>query len=195
MADRRDTDRPRPACRTRSRAARRAAEQGNRVRRPSSARLANSAVAAAGTVVSRMSGFVRFALLAAALGASCTRTCSASNTIPNMLYILLAGGVVNAVLVPQAGCGRWATARRWRCLHEPDHHPRRAVPRHGHRLLVAAALGDGRLPLTPGTTPRRWSRKDSVIAFARFCLPGLLLRHVRPGRPDLNARGRFGPMM
>ena len=64
--------------------------------------LANSAVMAAGTVVSRMSGFIRSALLAAALGASLHADLfNIANTIPNMLYILLAGGVVNAVLVPQ----------------------------------------------------------------------------------------------
>ena len=64
--------------------------------------LASSAVMAAGTVVSRASGFVRSALLAAALGASLhADVFTIANTIPNMLYILLAGGVFNAVLVPQ----------------------------------------------------------------------------------------------
>src|SRR4051794_10702514 len=57
---------------------------------------------AAGTVVSRMSGFVRSALLAAALGTALhADVFTIANTIPNMLYILLAGGVFNAVLVPQ----------------------------------------------------------------------------------------------
>ena len=57
---------------------------------------------AAGTVVSRLSGFVRSALLAAALGPPLHADMfTIANTIPNMLYILLAGGVFNAVLVPQ----------------------------------------------------------------------------------------------
>jgi len=64
--------------------------------------LTSSAVMAAGTVVSRMSGFVRNALLAAALGTQLhADVFTIANTIPNMLYILLAGGVFNAVLVPQ----------------------------------------------------------------------------------------------
>ena len=64
--------------------------------------LGSSAVMAAGTVVSRLSGFLRSTLLAAALGTQLhADTFNISNTIPNMLYILLAGGVVNAVLVPQ----------------------------------------------------------------------------------------------
>ena len=53
-------------------------------------------------VVSRMSGYVRNLLLAAALGnALHADLFNIANTIPNMLYILLAGGVFNAVLVPQ----------------------------------------------------------------------------------------------
>ncbi|MGZ4450897.1 MAG: lipid II flippase MurJ, partial [Nocardioides sp.] len=64
--------------------------------------LASSAVMAAGTVVSRLSGFVRSFLLAAALGNLLHADLfTIGNTIPNMLYILLAGGVFNAVLVPQ----------------------------------------------------------------------------------------------
>ena len=64
--------------------------------------LTSSAVMAAGTVVSRMSGFVRTILLAAALGVGLhADVFNIANTVPNMLYILLAGGVVNAVLVPQ----------------------------------------------------------------------------------------------
>ena len=64
--------------------------------------LSSSAVMAAGTVVSRLSGFVRGALLAAALGLGLhAELFNIANTLPNMIYILVAGGVFNAVLVPQ----------------------------------------------------------------------------------------------
>src|SRR6187455_2338399 len=64
--------------------------------------LANSAVMAAGTVVSRFSGFIRSLFLLAALGGGLHADLfTIANTVPNMLYILLAGGVFNAVLVPQ----------------------------------------------------------------------------------------------
>ena len=64
--------------------------------------LANSAVMAAGTLFSRASGFIRSALLVAALGSGLhADVFNIANTVPNMLYILLAGGVFNAVLVPQ----------------------------------------------------------------------------------------------
>ena len=64
--------------------------------------LAASAVMAAGTTVSRFSGYLRSLLLAAALGNLLHADLfTIGNTVPNMLYILLAGGVFNAVLVPQ----------------------------------------------------------------------------------------------
>ena len=57
---------------------------------------------AAGTTVSRLSGFVRAALLSYALGRSLhADVFNVANSLPNMLYILLAGGIFNAVLVPQ----------------------------------------------------------------------------------------------
>ena len=64
--------------------------------------LSSSAVMAAGTIVSRFSGYLRSLLLAAALGNLLHADLfTIGNTIPNMLYILLAGGIFNAVLVPQ----------------------------------------------------------------------------------------------
>ncbi|MGF1664544.1 MAG: murein biosynthesis integral membrane protein MurJ, partial [Kineosporiaceae bacterium] len=64
-----------------------------------------SAVMAAGTATSRVLGFVRLALLAAVLGATAENLAAnafaVANTIPNALYLLIAGGALNAVLVPQ----------------------------------------------------------------------------------------------
>lgn len=62
-----------------------------------------SAVMAAGTLVSRVLGFVRTSLLAVAIGANTTMgdIFEKANTIPNIIYLLLAGGVFNVVLVPQ----------------------------------------------------------------------------------------------
>src|SRR5689334_23557095 len=75
---------------------------GNTLPSTQSSLLSSSAVMAAGTIVSRLSGFVRGSLLVAALGTTLhADVFNIANTIPNMLYILLAGGVFNAVLVPQ----------------------------------------------------------------------------------------------
>lgn len=65
--------------------------------------ISTTALMASGTLASRVLGFVRAALIAVVLGNG-TRPAEAfnlANTIPNSLYILLAGGVMNAVLVPQ----------------------------------------------------------------------------------------------
>ncbi len=65
--------------------------------------MSTTVLMAGGTLASRVLGFVRAALIAIVLGNG-TRPAEAfnlANTIPNSLYILLAGGVMNAVLVPQ----------------------------------------------------------------------------------------------
>ncbi|MFC7401568.1 murein biosynthesis integral membrane protein MurJ [Citricoccus sp. GCM10030269] len=63
----------------------------------------SSAIMAAGTLVSRILGFVRTALLAVAIGSTAMAAdiFESANTIPNIIYMLLAGGVFNVVLVPQ----------------------------------------------------------------------------------------------
>ena len=58
---------------------------------------------AAGTGVSRVLGFARALVLAWAIGvnAAAADAFAIANTVPNNLYMLVAGGVLNAVLVPQ----------------------------------------------------------------------------------------------
>jgi putative peptidoglycan lipid II flippase len=63
-----------------------------------------SAVLAAGTVVSRVLGFVRGAVLTAAIGQVASSSGDAfgiANQLPNNIYALVAGGILSAVLVPQ----------------------------------------------------------------------------------------------
>ena len=70
---------------------------------PERSLLRSSAVMAAGTAASRVLGLARSLVLIAALGATgvAADTFDTANKIPNILYMLLAGGVLNAVLVPQ----------------------------------------------------------------------------------------------
>jgi putative peptidoglycan lipid II flippase len=156
--------------------------------------LRNSAVMAAGTLVSRASGFVRSALLAAALGNSIhADVFNIANTIPNMLYILLAGGVVNAVLVPQlvrslkndADGGQAYTSR--------------VITLVGVFLIGMTVL----LMLTAQWWMRifvsdDWSRAsyDSAVTLAVYCLPQVFFygMFVLVGQV-LNSRRYFGPMM
>ena len=160
--------------------------------------LTSSAVMAAGTVVSRMSGFVRSTLLVAALGQQLHADLfNIANTIPNMLYILLAGGIFNAVLVPQL-------VRAMR--NDPD-----GGEAYTNRVmtlaivflalvtivLVAAAPWVMQLYFTDaGQQAQLAEQRESVIAFARFCLPQVFFygMFVLVGQV-LNAHGRFGPMM
>jgi putative peptidoglycan lipid II flippase len=170
----------------------------NEVNSDQSRILSSSALMASGTIVSRLSGFVRSALLAAALGAGLhADVFNISNTIPNMLYILLAGGIFNAVLVPQL-------VRAMR--NDPDGgeaYTNRVVTLAGlflltvTTLLVIAAPWVMQLFLDRSfNTPELAEQRDAVIDFARFCLPQVFFygMFVLVGQ-ILNARGKFGPMM
>ena len=61
----------------------------------------SSSVVALGTLLSRVTGLVRVAVLAYALGqATLADTYNLANTTPNIVYELLIGGVLSATLVP-----------------------------------------------------------------------------------------------
>lgn len=63
----------------------------------------SSAILAAGTMVSRVLGFVKTVLLAVVIGQTGSQAAAAfglANQLPNNVYILVAGGVMSAVLVP-----------------------------------------------------------------------------------------------
>lgn len=156
--------------------------------------LSSSAVMAAGTVVSRLSGFGRAILLLAALGTGLHgEVFTVANTVPNMLYILLAGGVFNAVLVPQL-------VRAMRT--DAD-----GGAAYTSRVFTAALLFLGVVTvLLVGAAPwvvalassPDWldPARDSAVALTRYCLPQVFFygAFVLVGQV-LNARGRFGPMM
>lgn len=160
--------------------------------------LSSSALMAAGTLVSRFSGYLRAALLVAALGSGVhADVFNTANTVPNMLYILLAGGVVNAVLVPQL-------VRAIR--NDPDGgaaYTSRVITLAALFLTVVTAVLVIAAPLVMrvlvGSTyfgDNHVPERESMIAFARYCLPQVFFygMFVLIGQV-LNARGRFGPMM
>ncbi|NEA33369.1 murein biosynthesis integral membrane protein MurJ [Streptomyces sp. SID13031] len=160
--------------------------------------LRSAAVMAAGTVLSRLLGFVRIALLAAAIGTALRGDIfTAANTIPNSLYILLAGGIFNTVLVPQLV---------------------RAIKNHddGGRDFTNRLLTFGFIILAFVTVlcvllspliaelylpkelqdPSRAAERSAMLMFVRLCLPQIFFygAFVLVGQV-LNARRRFGPMM
>ena len=78
-----------------------AAAPTRRERRQAGAVLRSSAVVAVGTGLSRITGFVRIAAIAYALGVTTLAgTYSYANETPNIVYELLLGGVLTATLVP-----------------------------------------------------------------------------------------------
>jgi len=161
--------------------------------------LSSSAVMAAGTLVSRVTGFLRAGLLAAAIGVSLqAEVFNVANTIPNSLYILVAGGVFNTVLVPQLVRA---------IKNDPDGgdaYANRIITLGAVVLAVVTAvlvltaplilhvMVDGSFFTNPELAPQR----ESMIDFARWCLPQIFFygMFVLIGQ-ILNARGRFGPMM
>jgi putative peptidoglycan lipid II flippase len=160
--------------------------------------LGSSAVMAAGTVVSRLSGYVRTTLLAAALGNSLhADVFTIANTIPNMLYILLAGGVFNAVLVPQLVRARkndadGGTAYTNRVITFATVFLLTVTV-----ILVVAAPLVMRLLLDPQYFTTEFAvQRQSIIDLARYCLPQVFFygMFVLVGQV-LNSRGSFGPMM
>jgi len=160
--------------------------------------LSSSAVMAAGTVVSRLSGFVRNGMLVAAIGAQLHADAfTIANTIPNMLYILLAGGVFNAVLVPQLVRAMKNDADRG------EAYTNRVITLAGLFLAAVTVLLVAAAPLVMRVilngswyTGDLTAQRESAIAFARYCLPQVFFygMFVLVGQV-LNSRGRFGPMM
>ncbi len=160
--------------------------------------LASSAVMAAGTMVSRLSGYVRTLLLGAAIGNVLHADLfTIGNTVPNMLYILLAGGVFNAVLVPQLVRSMKNDAD------DGEAYTNRVITL---AALFLAAVSVVLVVAAPWVMsvflssdydkPALAEQRDSIVAFARFCLPQVFFygMFALVGQ-ILNARRRFGPMM
>jgi putative peptidoglycan lipid II flippase len=161
--------------------------------------LRSSAVMAAGTMISRLVGFVRTAMVAAAVGVTGLHAdlFNFANTVPNMVYILVAGGVFNTVLVPQIVRAMRNDADRGAA------YVNRILTLSGlflagvTAMLVAAApwvmkVLAGDQMFAPGLE----AQTESLIDFARYCLPQVFFYgvFVLIGQV-LNARRSFGPMM
>lgn len=157
--------------------------------------LKSSALMAAGTLVSRVTGFVRTLVIAAAIGvATLGDSYAVANTLPTMIYILTIGGGLNSVFVPQLV----------RAMKDDDD----GGAAYANRLLtVVMVILGGIVAVTVLAAPllvRMMSAKiadnpdtyDVAITFARYCLPTIFFMgvHVVMGQV-LNARGRFGAMM
>ena len=157
----------------------------------------SSAVMAAGTLVSRLTGLLRSLLLVAALGTSIfADTFNVANTLPTVLYILLAGGALNSVFVPQL-------VRAMK--DDPDGgeaFTSRLLTIVTLILTVITALSVIFSPLlvriyAPKFTNQGIETEFSLtVTFMRYCLPQILMMGIFVMWSQVgNARGKFGPMM
>ncbi|MEY4322471.1 MAG: putative peptidoglycan biosynthesis protein MviN [Actinomycetota bacterium] len=152
--------------------------------------LRNSALMAAGTVTSRITGVIRDMAMTAALGFFIVSDAfSLGNTLPNIIYILVAGGTLNAVFIPQLV----------RHMREDDDNGQafsdRLLSAVGAILLSLSVLSVLAAPLIVrlyATASMPQAQFDLAVAFARLCLPQIffygaytMLQQV------LNARGKF----
>ncbi|SFL62791.1 murein biosynthesis integral membrane protein MurJ [Streptomyces pini] len=157
--------------------------------------LKSSAIMAAGTMVSRLTGFVRTLVITAALGAALLGDAyTVAYTLPTMIYILSIGGGLNSVFVPQLvramkndEDGGEAYANRLLTLVMVVLGGLVALTVLGAPLLVRA------LSVQIADDP---AANNVAVTFARYCLPTIFFMgvHVVMGQ-ILNARGRFGAMM
>ncbi len=151
-----------------------------------------AAVMASGTAVSRLLGFLRAMALAAAIGATgqAADAFSVANKLPNVLFMLLAGGVLNAVLVPQV-------VRAYK-RHAGQEYVDRLLS-FGFALLAVLTVG---LTLAAPPLVRLYADFASEaqlqlsITFAYWCIPQLFFygAYALLGQV-LNARQSFGPYM
>ncbi|MFJ7157430.1 murein biosynthesis integral membrane protein MurJ [Streptomyces sp. NPDC101118] len=157
--------------------------------------LKSSALMAAGTIVSRITGFLRTLVMATAIGVGTFNdTYQIANTLPTMIYILVGGGALNAVFIPQLvramkndEDGGEAYANRLLTLV--------VVLLAGVTTIcvLAAPLFIAMMSPKIASDPQQ---NEVAVAFARYCLPTMFFMgvHVVMGQ-ILNARGRFGAMM
>jgi putative peptidoglycan lipid II flippase len=148
---------------------------------------------AVGSLASRATGFVRSAIIVAALGTALLGDAyQVANTVPNIIYFLLIGGALNAVLVPQLV--RAAKEHQDRGAAYTD----RLLTACTVALLLLTAVAVLAAPwLVTAYAPQfTGAQRDLTVAFARCCLPQILCYGLFTLLGQvLNARGRFGAMM
>lgn len=153
----------------------------------------SSMLMASGTILSRAMGFIRAVILAAAIGVTtdAADAFGVANQLPNSVYAIIAGGVLNAVLVPQIVKARSNTD---------------GGKSYVDRLLtfiiviffVTTVLATVAAPFLVSIYTSGWSPEQLALAtaFAYWCLPQLFFYGLYSLLGEvLNARSAFGPYM
>ncbi|WP_430296757.1 murein biosynthesis integral membrane protein MurJ [Sinomonas sp. B1-1] len=153
----------------------------------------SSAIMAAGTLISRALGFIRswMLILALGLGSTVADTFVNANNLPNLIFLLVAGGVFNAVLVPQI-------IKASKAADGGADYISRLLTLGVLVMFTLTAAVTLAAPWVMQLTTSGYSPQQLALAtvFAFWCLPQIffyglyaLLTQV------LNAHGAFGPAM
>ncbi|HTJ67225.1 MAG TPA: murein biosynthesis integral membrane protein MurJ [Actinospica sp.] len=152
-----------------------------------------SRIMAMGTIVSRVTGMVRSSLLVAALGTvGLADDFNVGNNLPNMVYMIVIGGAVNAIFVPQLV----------RAMKDDQDGGQAFIDR---LLTMTIVFLGGLTVLAVVAAPQLVTfyagnvsghDRAATIVFARYCLPQILFYglSVMLGQ-ILNAKDSYGPMM
>lgn len=156
--------------------------------------IGSSSVMAAGTIVSRVTGVLRDVALTAALGFYLVSDAySLGNTMPNVLYILIIGGALNAVFIPQL------VRRMKEDADEGVAYADRLITLAGLVLFICSVAAVLLAPLLVdlyATSAYDDAQRELATAFARLCLPQIFFYGIYALFSQvLNSRGRFGAPM
>jgi putative peptidoglycan lipid II flippase len=155
-----------------------------------------SGIMALGTILSRITGFIRGILIVAVLGTTLLAdTYNVANTMPNILYNLLVGGALTAIFIPQL-------VRSFEHDDGGDGFASRLITTISLILLVLVSLGMYfapalvRLYAPEFFTTGFETEQEIAIAFTRYCLPQIFFLGLFTMLGQVaNARGSFGPLM
>ena len=155
-----------------------------------------SGVMAVGTILSRITGFIRGVLGVAVLGTALLADAyNVANTMPNILFNLLVGGALTAIFVPQLV----------RAFEDEDGgitFASRLVTTISAILFVLVVLGIVFAPALVQlyapefSTPGFELERHIAITFTRYCLPQIFFLGLFTMLGQVaNSRGSFAPMM
>ncbi|NVI86058.1 murein biosynthesis integral membrane protein MurJ [Actinomadura sp. BRA 177] len=155
--------------------------------------LRSGAIMAVGTLASRVTGFLRTAVIVAALGTGLLANAyNTANTIPNQIYDLLLGGILTSVIVP--------------LLVRAKQRDQAYGEQYEQRVFTLAVMGLGVLtviavlcaPLFIDVLAGSYTgdQRKVAVLFAQFFLPQLFFYGVGAfAGAILNTRGSFGAPM
>jgi putative peptidoglycan lipid II flippase len=155
--------------------------------------LRSGAIMAVGTIASRVTGFLRTAVLVMALGtAALGDAYNVANTVPNIVYDLLLGGILTSVIVPLIVQSR-ERDRRYGEEYEQRLFTGAVV---FLAVLTIAAVLAAPLFIDLYGNGFQGAQRDLAVLFARFFLPQIFFYGVGAfAGAILNVRRRFAAPM